>query len=75
VNKDVKFGELRVGDGVEFLTSPLRAAPMNGVVSLLNASTLTFEAADGAKVSLRRASLVLEKRTRLGNGHSNWLFE
>ena len=74
MGNDVKFADMRVGDNVEFLDSPARSA-ISGVIALLNPTMVTFEATSGIKVSVRRASLVLDKRTRIGDGHSTWRFE
>lgn len=75
MNDQVKFADMRVGDTVEFESLPAVGAPLGGVVALLNTTMLTYENG-GAKTSLRRAALRLERRTRnRETGHSHWVFQ
>lgn len=71
---DIKFSDMRVGDTVQFESLPAVAAPMEGIVVLLNATMMTYESG-GKKTALRRASLRLERRVRAKEGHFHWLFE
>lgn len=78
---DVKFADLQVGDTVDFepRSKALRDTPASGTVTALTHNTVTVSViaagtSERIVASIRRASLVLERRMKVG-GRYHWVFQ
>lgn len=71
---DVKFADMTVGDCVIFKKAPARGAPIQGRVTALTKTHITYSDA-GVETTLRRASLVADSRVRIEGNKWSWLFE
>jgi hypothetical protein len=75
VVKNTKFAEMQVGDRVEFIKEPLNGTELEGTITALDSIYFEYVTPCGKTHSLRRNSVILDKRTRTGGKSSIWRFE